>query len=298
MSDYSPEILKELQNIEVDTLEVFTNICSKYDINYFVVYGTAIGCIRHQGFIPWDDDIDVGMLWEDYVKLRSIPKEEWGGEIILCDPMDDNENHYFPYPRLYRIGTTLLPEAFSSLRDRKRNNTGISYNGIWIDIFIFHRFQTLEEIKAVKKRIITLRKQYLYSKKEKNIGMEKGVLRKAIAFCENTYSRFVNITSKSPEKRAWKRYMSLFEEKGDLITTIDYPYDNCPEQSLLEMSDIFPLKDVRFERLTLKAPASIEKHLRNYYGDYMKLPPEENRVNHAPKYLDLGQGDVMNKATR
>ena len=147
MAEYSPEVLKQLQNTEVDMLEVLVRICEKYDIKYFAIYGTAIGCIRHQGFIPWDDDIDVGMLWEDYKKLRAVPKEEWGDSVILCDPSDDNEDHYFPYPRLYRVGTTLVPEAFASLRDRKRNNTGIACNGVWVDIFLFHRFETLEEIR-------------------------------------------------------------------------------------------------------------------------------------------------------
>ena len=96
MAEYSPEVLKQLQNVEVDMLEIFVRICEKYDIKYFAIYGTAIGCIRHQGFIPWDDDIDVGMLWEDYKKLRAVPKEEWGDSVILCDPSDDNEDHYFP----------------------------------------------------------------------------------------------------------------------------------------------------------------------------------------------------------
>ena len=61
MAEYSPEVLKQLQNTEVDMLEVLVRICEKYDIKYFAIYGTAIGCIRHQGFIPWDDDVDVAL---------------------------------------------------------------------------------------------------------------------------------------------------------------------------------------------------------------------------------------------
>lgn len=290
MAEYSPEVLKQLQNTEVDMLEVLVRICEKYDIKYFAIYGTAIGCIRHQGFIPWDDDIDVGMLWEDYKKLRAVPKEEWGDSVVLCDPSDDNEDHYFPYPRLYRVGTTLVPEAFALLRDRKRNNTGIACNGVWVDIFLFHRFETLEEIREAKERSILLRKRYLYSKKEKIVGREHGLPRKLIALGQNAYSRFVNRTQKAPEKAIWEKYMALFAEKGDLVTTVDYPYDDCPEHTALRMDEIFPLKEVRFDRLTVKVPKEFDKNLRNIYGDYMELPPVEARVNHAPKYLDLLKG--------
>ena len=293
MAEYSPDVLKQLQNAEVDMLEVFVRVCEKYHIDYFAVYGTAIGCLRHQGFIPWDDDIDIGMLWKDYQKLRAVPKDEWGESIILCDPSDDNENHYFPYPRLYRLGTTLLPESFSSVRDRKRNNTGITYNGIWIDILIYHRFRTVEEMQGAKKQAITLRKQYLYSKKEKIVGMEHGILRKLIALGQNVYSKLTNLTHKAPEKAIWLKYMSLFEDKGEIITTVDYPYNNCPERTMLQENEIFPLINVRFDRLTLKLPKDIDKNLRNIYGNYMELPPEKDRVNHAPKYLDLGNGAVI-----
>lgn len=293
MAEYPAEVLKKLQSIEVDMLEVFVSICAKYNINYFVTYGTALGCFRHQGFIPWDDDIDVGILWEDYKKLRSVPKEEWGGKIVLCDPLDANENHYYPYPRLYRLGTTLLPDDASSLRDRKRNNTGIACNGLWIDLFIFHRFQSLEEIKRTKERAITLRRKYMYSKKEKVVGMEEGIPRKIIALWENTYSKFVNLTRREPEKRIWQKYESIFEEKGDWITTVDCTYNNCPERTMLKECDLFPLKEARFDRLTVKVPKEANRNLRNIYGDYMKLPPLEKRINHAPTYLDFGDGDVI-----
>ena len=241
MAEYTPEVLRQLQLAEVDMLEVFINICKKYNINYFAIYGTAIGCLRHRGFIPWDDDIDIGMLWEDYVKLRSIPKEEWGDSIILCDPSDDNENHYFPYPRIYKLGTTFLPESFSSVKDRKKNNTGVSYNGIWIDILIFHKFLTIEEMKKAKNKAILLRKQYLYAKKSKVIGMEHGMPRKLLAIVQNVFSKYVNFTQHAPEKTIWEKYMALFANKGDLVTTIDYPHNNCPERTMLKMEEVFPV---------------------------------------------------------
>lgn len=293
MAEYLPQILKEVQKTEVDMLETFVGICERNRIDYFAIYGTAIGCVRHKGFIPWDDDIDVGMLWDDYLKLRAVPKEEWGNSLVLCDPSDDNENHYFPYPRIYKLGTTMLPESFESVRDRTKNNTGVKYNGIWIDILIFHKFQNLEEVKTAKKQAMTLRKKYLYSKKEKIIGMEHGALRKLLAIGQNIFSRYTNYKSKAPEKEIWQEYMALFRDKGRLLTTVDYPYNNCPERTLLELDDVFPLRKVEFDRLIIKVPKEVEKNLQNIYGNYMELPSEEKRINHAPSYLDLGNGPVI-----
>lgn len=289
MRNYNPEVLKQLQSVEIDMLERFTTICEKYDIRYFAIFGTAIGCMRHHDFIPWDDDVDIGMLKEDYEKLRAVPKSEWEPSLVLCDPFDDNEDHFFPYPRIYRLNTTLIPESFAAMIDRKRNNTGIKYNGVWIDIFVFHRFQSMKEIASVKKRAIVLRKKYLYAKKMKRIDSETSIARKLLASCENAYSFFINMLCTAPEKAIYQKYNALFKEEGDLVTTIDYPYENSPELTTLNINELLPLRRASFSGLTVFVPNNVEKNLRNIYGDYMKLPPPEKRENHAPSFLDLGE---------
>ena len=75
---YEPEILAKLHKTQIEILEEFERICEKHNLEYFAIYGTAIGAVRHQGFIPWDDDIDVGMLREDYEKFLEIAKKELG----------------------------------------------------------------------------------------------------------------------------------------------------------------------------------------------------------------------------
>lgn len=72
---YDPQILKRLHEVQVEILKDFETICKKHHLEYFALYGTAIGAVRHQGFIPWDDDIDVGMLREDYEKFLTIARK-------------------------------------------------------------------------------------------------------------------------------------------------------------------------------------------------------------------------------
>ena len=80
---YDEEILKKIKETEKEILLKFVSICEKYNLNYFVVFGTLLGTIRHKGFIPWDDDIDVGMLRKDYEKFLEVAQQECG-EDFFC----------------------------------------------------------------------------------------------------------------------------------------------------------------------------------------------------------------------
>ena len=74
---YDPDVLNKLQKVQTEMLKDVLEVCNKYDLPCFLIYGTAIGAVRHKGFIPWDDDIDVGMLRKDYDKLLSVLLKNW-----------------------------------------------------------------------------------------------------------------------------------------------------------------------------------------------------------------------------
>lgn len=284
---YTEESLRRLQSEEVFILKRFAEICEKYNIGYFVFGGTAIGAVRHGGFIPWDDDTDVAMLWEDYLKLRDVPSEEWGKNLLLCDPGDPNETHAFPYPRIYKTDTIFVPESFGYLKQRKKNNTGKYCKGVWLDIWIYHRFNSLEEIAEVQKKARIYAKEYLYSKMGKDLSAEKGLKRKLLGIAQNMYNIFSNVAFRDPEIRALNNYLGLFKNAGEIATVMDYPYQDWPMRSVMNMDDIFPLKDISFEGITLKMPNNNHKLLTNMYDDYMKIPPVEQRVTHEPEELEF-----------
>ena len=83
---YEPETLERLHKVHVEMLKDFQQVCKKHNLQYFAVYGTAIGAVRHQGFIPWDDDIDVGMLRDDFEKFMTIAEEELGEHYGVMSP--------------------------------------------------------------------------------------------------------------------------------------------------------------------------------------------------------------------
>ena len=86
---YDDAVLEKLHRVQLEILSDFIGVCKKYNLTYFVVYGTAIGAVRHSGFIPWDDDIDVGMLREDYNKFFEVFQDELGEKYNLLTPEID-----------------------------------------------------------------------------------------------------------------------------------------------------------------------------------------------------------------
>lgn len=104
---YEPEVLEKLHKIQLEILEDFIYVCEKYNLTCFGVYGTAIGAVRHQGFIPWDDDIDVGMLREDYNRFFEVFEKELGEKYTLLTPEIDNR-YACTVTHIQRKGTRLF----------------------------------------------------------------------------------------------------------------------------------------------------------------------------------------------
>ena len=101
---YSPEVLRRLQLVELEILKKFDAMCKKYDLEYFAVYGTVLGAIRHDGIIPWDDDIDIAMPRKDYERLAEIVPIEMGEDYTLLNGQIDA--HYpFVTSRIMKKGT-------------------------------------------------------------------------------------------------------------------------------------------------------------------------------------------------
>ena len=112
---YEPEVLKRLQQTELEILKDFASVCDKYKLPYFVVYGTAIGAVRHHGFIPWDDDTDVAMLRKDYDRFLEVVDQELGDKYKILTPEID-KNYAGSVTHLQRKGTKFVPEFSKDLK--------------------------------------------------------------------------------------------------------------------------------------------------------------------------------------
>lgn len=282
--EYDKEILRKLQLTQLAILKDIDVFCKRHDIRYFIAYGTAIGAVRHGGFIPWDDDIDICMVRKDYNRFMELAKKEseMNQKYDILNIMD-TPGYISPFIKVSKKGT-LFTEA---------TNTNEKYKqGIFVDIL---PFDYVPDEPEVRKKLF--RKAWMWSRVAILCEIDnpilpvgiKGVKRSMVSVACKMVHLLLRISG-FDKKKAFKRYMKIAtrynEEPGlTLLAEID---DLIPERTVLSEKDIFPTKEFVFEGERFPGPADMHLHLSNYYGDYMELPPVELRHNHMAKELVFG----------
>lgn len=290
---YEQDILKRLQLFLTDMMGDIDEICLKYNIRYFVIYGTAIGAIRHKGFIPWDDDIDIGMLLEDYKRLLQIPKDEWekrGMELIT--PLDFYPSHLMMINRIYKKGTIF--EKKTRLKYDKRNGyTQYPLRPIGIDIFVYNHIDSPDVAKQWAKRMSLYQRLYWRS----NTGMKRvssDPFKYQIRCIRNDFLNKLLNLGKNPQIKTYKLYSRQLERMdsagGKYVTSFESEIIEEMIKSVSLEKDMFPLIRVPFENIEVNIQKNYEEMLTSMYGDYLELPPVEKRINHKPGILDFGDG--------
>ena len=268
--------LRRLQEVEVEILDEIVRICNKHNLEYFLIGGTCLGAIRHKGFIPWDDDIDIAMPRDDYEKFIDIAIKELKDDyFIQCNKTD--KLHYLGYIKIRKNNTT-----FSNLKDGVKTE---SHLGFFVDIF---PLDYTNDVNSLSLRInITLAKNLtetmIYKKKYKKFFELRHPLISAIGLPFNIQQlqKIVVSLMKKHNKREHK-YVGVFS--GAYF----YKKDTFP------IDKVFPALYVTFEGKKYKTFNDSRWYLEHLYGDYMKLPDEKDRVSHNPKQLLFDEGKNLN----
>ena len=293
MLGYDPQILRRLQVFETDMLEVFDMVCTKYGIRYFAVFGTAIGAVRHHGFIPWDDDIDLGMMLEDYNRFLQIPKSEWDKyDMELITPYDFCPCHMRPNARLFKKHT-VFEGVQRTKYDKPKGYPNHRKRPIWIDIFIYSHIKSPDIAKKYSKKMILYQRLFWRAKN----GMKR-ISTDPFAFQMRCLRNDIihRALSLIPgiDKTIFNSFYRIIENLdsagGDYVTTFETEFIEEIILSVSKEEDMFPLVRVPFENIEITIQKNYHEMLTSIYGDYMKLPPPEKRINHAPAILDFGDG--------
>lgn len=286
--DFENEVerTKYIQTQSLEILKVFHDICEEYNLKYFLHYGTLIGAIRHQGFIPWDDDLDVAMPREDYEAFLKIAEEKLPNNMFLQSKETDI-NYYVLFAKIRKIDTPLQEQTFSHFQVEK---------GVWIDIFPFDYCvkdsqKEIERIQEVNENF-KLRKYLFptfYAKDEKFINFPKTMVKKfVVKTLENHQKKPVRTKLlRKLDSMYYKTLNSIFVDRGKLseyymrtyATPITYDYLSNLNKGVVEQNDFEERILVEFEGYRFYAPKNFDQILRNEYGDYMKLPPKSERKN-------------------
>lgn len=254
--------LREQQLIILDILKYFNNICKKYNINYTLCGGTLIGAIRHKGFIPWDDDIDIYIMREEYEKFLKIWGKEKNNFYILTDTEDYNSISAGYVPKIYDNRTVL-----------SKKHSGMEY-GLYIDIFVVdHIPNNLTNSSKVLKRY----RKYLFKSlamRNKSLNTNNIILKKGYLILSKIYFTIImgilNLIKR------------IYQNKTNILAPI-YDMPIPLEKCIIPDKYFKTFIQVEFEGEFFPIFSEYDEHLRNYYGDYMKLPPEEERI---PKHVN------------
>ena len=251
---------EELKQIELDILKFVADFCNKNELKYFLAYGTLIGAIRHKGFIPWDDDIDIWMPRDDYNKLMDIFNQSETCHYKLLRPND--KCSYHPYVKVIDTRTVKIEEDYKY----KNGNLGVD-----IDIFPLDGQPTddNEYIKWYNK----LQRYYwaypfLFLKHCKKIKRIIGI--PIIKLISGGKKNILNKTAQLHLKYPYS--------KTDFVGSIESCYNTKCDRYKKEWFD--QTIEFEFEGATFKVPSEYDKILTQIYGDYMQLPPEEKRITH------------------
>lgn len=270
--EYTSELIRKMQIIELSMLKDLDSICRNNNISYEVDGGTLLGAVRHQGFIPWDDDVDVRMLRDDYDKFILICEEELDKEKYFLQTYNTDEGYRWGYARILKKGTFFQREGQDALKMKR---------GIFIDIFPCDGMPDGGLKKMLFNWACFIGRKILYSP----VGADNEA---------NLIKRFIYILlSKLPKEAGtaiFERLVDLYRGKDtELVRTLGW---GAPEENVgFKREWMLETTELKFEDMTVKAPKKYEEHLVHMFGnDYMTPPPlEKRKPKHTAKRIDLGE---------
>ncbi len=270
------DYLPKLHNCQLIIAREIKRICDENNIKYFIIAGTLLGAIRHGGFIPWDDDMDIGMLREDYEKFINIAKTDLGEDFFLQTPETDY-NYGLTFAKILLKGTVLVEETTASNNAQK---------GIFVDIFPFDVAPESESDRESHNKKTYFYKRLLLAKLNYNIAGKREYVKRMIYFILKIMSKF--FSREKLEKKLDDEITRYNSQKTDDIVNIGGAYGYKKET--IKASWVRKTVEIPFEDMTIAAPIDYIKYLETFYGDYMTPPPEDKRYNrHSIKELDFGK---------
>jgi lipopolysaccharide cholinephosphotransferase len=252
--------LRKAQLRMLDILIEVDKICRKHNITYFLDGGTLLGAVRHGGFIPWDDDVDIGVYKKDYKRLRKALMEDLPEQYFFSDWTTDR----FHFDNYGRVKDTRSHFPYYLFRKQK-------VQGFHIDIFTYSPIFS----KNIRKFVNFFYRRMFREMHGYGAVAYKSKMRRAtniiIAHCSTPFVYAMMFLHSILARLNPKRLMSYDYIKNDHLIYTE--------------KDLLPTSEIEFESKMFMAPANIDAVLRTVYGDYMQLPPEDKRLPHVSEFI-------------
>lgn len=263
LKTYDSKTLKKLHEVELEILDEVVRICNNHNIEYFLTGGTMLGAIRHEGFIPWDDDIDIGMARKDYDLFIKFAKEELDSKYFL-DCFETNKNYYLPFAKIKKNNTIFDEEDAHHLNNHK---------GIFVDIIPFENAKKKDSLTQKVQAILVrnISETMFYKNKIKKL---KNTRKPYLVIILSIFSKTILMKT-----QRWLMHLNK-DDNSQYLVALAGTYGYQKETN--ERAIYLPTKDIKFENRVYKGMNKPDEYLTNIFGDYMELPPKEKRRNHCP----------------
>lgn len=248
---------EEVKRKEVEILNHIVAVCEKHGLRYYLSYGTLLGAIRHKGFIPWDDDIDISMPRADYEQLLKVMLANPDKRFVALTPK--SKGYPYHYAKVVDLSTKLVEE----------NLDDFAGNGLWVDIFPLDGVDTTEPTrqKELAKYFNSCRASASFKHCPANNKPWKWRICKMIG--TRNFSRLVTWASR-------RLPFDSAQYVAHMPTAMQYLFPRCLFDKVIK---------VEFEGAFYDAPADYDEYLKILYADYMQIPPESQRITHSVKAI-------------
>lgn len=249
--------VREVQMKILDIIKYIDKVCRENNIVYYIMGGTALGAIRHNGFIPWDDDLDIFMTPKEYAKFKVVFSKLNHDKFVLQEWKTTEK--YLEYAKVRMNGTTFIEENFKDRKD--------VHQGIYVDIMILHKISTckiLQKIVYIESKFVTL----------------YGILQRNWKPKNKVQQLVVGLMKVLPCKFLVRLFYGHIYKYDDLQENYMYCYWITPAKF---NSGLFPSTffenpiDIQFEDTKLMGSSNIKEYLSKRYGNYMCLPSKEQQ---------------------
>ena len=263
---------ERLRSVLLQLLDRFIGVCQEHDLRYYLAYGSVLGAVRHQGMIPWDDDIDIYMPRADYEKLQEVPGQKWGNDMTLTS-WRWTKGYEYHFLKLEHLNTTII-EQF----------TPTYVGGAYLDIF------PLDEVPANKDvfqdqldRIDVLWKKYytISVLQESNCSNLLGLIK--FKWRQRAYLR-------EGIQEQWEKVAALKWDNSVMFLDYHQSTANNIWHNRPIAQEVFGDGCLmKFEGRDCVVPKDYDAYLKHLYGDYMTPPPEHERKRHEFLYINLSK---------
>lgn len=269
--------LKKLHKDLLSLLVEFDRICKKYDIKYFLSDGTLLGAVRHRGFIPWDDDVDVQMSRVEYDRFCEVCKHELDDSRYFFQNQETDEDYNWVYGKLRLKNTTYMRVGQEHLKQD---------SGIFMDIFPLDNAPSSEFIQYIFENICNICRKILWS--------PVGLVTKENLICR-LFFKMLSFIPRKVTINVFNFFAKFYNNKESKL----FAYYNLPfrygKRQVLEKELFDEIIDIEFEGYRFCAPKKYDKVLSLTYGDYMEFPPKDKRRGSCPSsYIKFSDGTEVN----